>query len=262
MMVVFGHFAFDPDTKELFRGSRWVKLESQAAELLRIVVARRPEAMTKRELLDALWPNSGAPESDLTYYVHSLRRALKDNQDTPRLIVETEVGYAFATLAKDIAPSHGPGTAFLCYRRDDAPAETNRLYDNLAAAYGPTHVFMDTENLHLADDFVDRMKKQILTCRVALVMIGPKWLIQDQEGNPRLYDSGDYVRSEIATALRRKVKVIPVFVRNAQMVSHKALPKDIRRLAHCNGIPLRHDQWEEGLQRLLKDLDPIMVWKS
>ena len=35
-------------------------------------------------------------------------------------------------------------------------------------------------------------------------------------------------------------------------------PNDIRLFARRNGIALRHEQWREGVERLLKELNQVM----
>jgi len=53
---------------------------------------------------------------------------------------------------------------------------------------------------------------------VLLAVIGRRWLIAvEEEGRRRLDHSEDYVRLEIATALKRGIRVIPMLVDGASM---------------------------------------------
>lgn len=71
------------------------------------------------------------------------------------------------------------------------------------------------------------------------------------------------MRAEIATALKQKmISVIPVLVQDASMPVADELPDDIRPLVRRNGIQLRAEQWKEGVERLLKELDTVMPQKK
>jgi hypothetical protein len=151
------------------------------------------------------------------------------------------------------------GTLFICYRRDDTQGEAGRLHDLLTATFGDDSVIMDVESVPLGIDYVDHISQQIGHCAAVVVMIGRQWLtITDKRGCRRLDDREDLVRMEIAAALKQKVPVIPVLVQNAAMPDREDLPDDIRLLARRNGIALRHDQWREGVDRLLKDLKSVI----
>jgi hypothetical protein len=150
-------------------------------------------------------------------------------------------------------------TAFLCYRRDDTQDAAGRLYDSLAAAYGPDNVFMDIDSLPLGVNFVAQIQQQLQDCAAALVMIGRSWTtITNHEGNRRLDDPTDHVRVEVATALRQKIPVIPILVQNASMPREAELPEDIRDLAFYNGIRLSPEFWRAGVEKLIKELDRVM----
>jgi hypothetical protein len=149
---------------------------------------------------------------------------------------------------------------FLCYRRDDTPGEAGRLYDRLIDAFGHDRVFMDIDSVPLGIDFVQHVTEQIAGCRAVIVMIGKRWLtIKDKRRRRRLDNPDDLVRAEVAAALKQKVPVIPVLVQETKMPVAEELPDDIRLLARRNGIALRHDQWRQGVERLLKELNATIA---
>jgi TIR domain len=148
---------------------------------------------------------------------------------------------------------------FLCYRRDDTADAAGRLRDKLAGSYGDDRVFMDIDSVPLGIDFVEHVREQISGCAAVIVMIGRRWLtLKDKRRRRRLDNEDDLVRAEIAAALTQKIPVIPVVVQNASMPIADDLPEDIRLLARRNGIQLRPEQWREGVERLLRELDPVM----
>ena len=64
-----------------------------------------------------------------------------------------------------------------------------------------------------------------------IAVIGKGWLIScDQEGQRRLDNPEDFVRIEIATALKRDIRVIPVLVDGASMPRSRDLPDDLKAL--------------------------------
>jgi TIR domain len=158
-----------------------------------------------------------------------------------------------------------PSQAFvlISYRRRDTAAETARLHDRLAAEYGAERVFLDIHDIPLGIDFVDHVRTVIDRCSAVIVMIGTQWLtITDESGQRRLDDPDDPVRMEVAAALQQKhIGVIPVIVQNASLPSPKDLPADIRLLARRNCIQLQPEQWDEGVERLLRALKPTMIGK-
>ncbi len=74
-------FAFEPfrlpeDVDVLYRNGEAAGLERQAVRVLRYLVANRGRVVTKRELLDELWPDAFTTESVLTRLVSLVRREL------------------------------------------------------------------------------------------------------------------------------------------------------------------------------------------
>jgi DNA-binding XRE family transcriptional regulator len=184
---------------------------------------------------------------------------------SPELVtrVTDALGIRRSTAAVGGGKAHGSKlpakSLFVCYRREDAADAAGRLYDRLVTVYGAEHVFMDIASVPLGIDFVDHVREQIAKCSAVIVMIGKQWLtMKDKKRRRRLDSEDDLVRAEIRAALQQKIPVIPVVVQNAAMPVADDLPDDIRLLARRNGVALRHDQWTDGVGRLLKELDRVM----
>ncbi|MGC2577178.1 MAG: toll/interleukin-1 receptor domain-containing protein, partial [Terrimicrobiaceae bacterium] len=110
------------------------------------------------------------------------------------------------------------GQIFINYRRDDSSASAGRIYDRLNSHFASNHILMDVDNLDPGVDFVDAIEESVGSCDVLIAVIGKHWLISsDEEGRRRLDNPEDFVRIEIATALKRGVRVIPVLVDGALM---------------------------------------------
>ena len=105
----FAEFVFDEGRRELFRGSESVHLEPKAFALLALLLRRRPHAVAKEEIRDALWPGTVVSESSLPGLVGDLRAALGDDSDQPALI-RTLRGYGYAFCGTAL-PHPGPASS-------------------------------------------------------------------------------------------------------------------------------------------------------
>jgi DNA-binding winged helix-turn-helix (wHTH) protein len=102
MRVSFGEFALDRAAHQLFRAGEARHLEPKAFALLDLLLTRRPEAVSKAEIRDHLWPDTFVSESSLTSLVAQLRSTLGDERKRPRFIRTVHgFGYAFAGEARD-----------------------------------------------------------------------------------------------------------------------------------------------------------------
>ena len=105
---------------------------------------------------------------------------------------------------------------FISYRREDSAGWTGRLADRLKERFGPVSIFIDIDTIEPGADFTEALRKAVGSCDVLLAVIGPRWsMVTDKTGKPRLHDSSDWIRVEIAAALTRKIRIIPVLVGGA-----------------------------------------------
>jgi DNA-binding winged helix-turn-helix (wHTH) protein len=97
MRLAFGDYVLDTGTRELRRGGEPVSLSPKAFDLLRHLVERRPNAISKDDLQDHLWPDTHVLEANLANLVADLRAALGDDPRRPRYIRTVHrFGYAFS----------------------------------------------------------------------------------------------------------------------------------------------------------------------
>ena len=105
------------------------------------------------------------------------------------------------------------GQIFISYRRDDEKYAAGRLYDHLSQHFAKNQVFIDVDNLEPGVDFIDAIEASVGSCDALIAVIGKRWLTSsDQKGKRRLDNPEDFVRLEVATALKRNIRVIPVLV--------------------------------------------------
>lgn len=102
MRVEFGEFALDPEARELTRGGRRLPLTPKAFQLLELLVRRRPRALSKAQIHDALWPETHVTEASLARVANEIRSALGDDAREPRY-VRTVYGYGYAFVGQATA---------------------------------------------------------------------------------------------------------------------------------------------------------------
>jgi hypothetical protein len=150
-----------------------------------------------------------------------------------------------------------PTAVFVSYRRTDAPGHAGRLYDRLADRYGEQNVFKDLDSLEPGADFAEVIQTTISRCDVLIAVIGPQWLDAEEGGVRRLDDPLDWVRLEIANALDRRIRVIPVLVNGASMPSEADLPDALRPLARRYAIELNEIVWRSQVAQLVGTVDML-----
>lgn len=150
-------------------------------------------------------------------------------------------------------------SVFVSYRRKDSEGESGRLFDDLTSHFGSESVFMDVSAIEPGRDFRKAIDQSVTTCSVLLAIIGQEWLeLKDATGRRRLEDPNDFVRLELASALRRDIPLIPVLVRGAKMPEIDRLPPDLQELVYRNAVELTHARWKSDVQLLIRALRPYL----
>jgi DNA-binding winged helix-turn-helix (wHTH) protein/TolB-like protein/tetratricopeptide (TPR) repeat protein len=75
-VFAFGPFVLDRDRRLLARDGAVVTVTPKAFDLLVVLVERGGAAVSKDELMTALWPGTAVEESNLTFQISTLRKAL------------------------------------------------------------------------------------------------------------------------------------------------------------------------------------------
>lgn len=144
---------------------------------------------------------------------------------------------------------------FVSYRRTDAPGHAGRLFDHLVDRFGQASVFKDLDSMEPGADFVEVIEETVAACDALIAVIGRDWLAAEQGGSRRLDDPEDWVRLEIANALRRKIRVVPVLVAGASMPSAADLPEDLQALARRHAVELSETAWHAQVNQLIDALE-------
>ncbi len=147
----------------------------------------------------------------------------------------------------------------ISYRREDSIDITGRIFDRLTGRYGREAVFRDIDNIPLGTDFREHLKKVICENDVLIVVIGPDWTGEDQQGDSRILAEKDYVRAEVEVALAHDVPLIPLLVGNANMPEPGALPVSIRAFAYLNAFRVDSGRdFDHHVNGLIRATDNIL----
>lgn len=126
--IRFRSFVLDLCAHRLTRNGREVHIRRQAFELLRILLEHAPQALTKAELRDRLWPDTTVADSGLPRVISDLRTIIGDNGQQRRLIRTIHgVGYAFEATAIDGMPRPSAMQCMLTSRREFSLVEGENI---------------------------------------------------------------------------------------------------------------------------------------
>jgi hypothetical protein len=181
-------------------------------------------------------------------------------QIPPRQTTDVSAAPAVAGAAAGAEPVL-TSAVFFSYRRSAVPDRTGRIHDDLVEAFGAGVVFKDVDNIPLGYDYRVHLAGALATCRVVLVIVGPDWETVTEPGGTsrRLDNPNDYVRMELATALKRQIPIIPVLIDREALPLADALPEDVRDVVFRQAVRIRVDpDFASDFDRLLKGVKAIL----
>jgi formylglycine-generating enzyme required for sulfatase activity len=153
---------------------------------------------------------------------------------------------------------------FISYRRADSQHAVDRLYEALRRHLPKKDIFIDVDTIPKGVDFADHLSRHVSQCETLLAIVGPHWLnMTDETGRRRLDDPDDFVRIEIAAALKRNIPVVPVLLDGTPMPRADQLPPDLRGFERRNAAFLSRDSFRGDMAQLIRDLGlkPTLPWR-
>ncbi|WP_445221483.1 ATP-binding protein [Bradyrhizobium sp. Pa8] len=154
-VIEFGPYRLFPSKRLLLAGQSPVELGSRAFDILNLLLQRRGEVVSRREILDRVWPGLTVDEANLRVQMSDLRRVLRSSgDDVPYIRNVQGRGYVFVAPAAQAvpAPEHG--------------AESGPLMrDGVRLPKRPQHLVGRR-------DAIDALVAQTLACRFVTI-VGP-----------------------------------------------------------------------------------------
>ena len=157
----------------------------------------------------------------------------------------TPVRPAFRTLEFRVEPGPPPPgpeqgrpappsilpTAFVSHRRLESGWLAEYLSDDLPGLLRGSRIVVDVDLIRPGDEWRAVLDRELARSAALLALIGPAWeYLTNHGGQPRIRDAGDVVRYEIATALDKRLLVIPVLWGRTAPPASETLPPELRRL--------------------------------
>lgn len=111
MRLRFGDVTFDRGRRLLFRGAEAVHLSPKAYQLLDLLLSRRPEAVSKADIQEALWPRTFVSETNLPALINEVRQALgQPGRHAAPVRTVHGFGYAFdGSVSEEPEPAPSAG---------------------------------------------------------------------------------------------------------------------------------------------------------
>jgi hypothetical protein len=114
---------------------------------------------------------------------------------------------------------------------------------------------MDIDKIEPGVDFTSAIANSLECCDVMLAIIGPRWLGARNQAGSRIKDEDDWVRLEIATALNRNIRVVPVLVDGGDLPGEDELPADLQPLLKRQAYEISNKRWQYDTEKLIQFLE-------
>lgn len=102
----FAGFRLDAENHSLWRGGELVPIFPKSLEILVLLVRGHGEIVTREQLLETVWRDTFVEESNITYTVSQLRKALGGNGNGQFIQTIPKRGYRFAADIREVTDAH------------------------------------------------------------------------------------------------------------------------------------------------------------
>lgn len=249
---LFGSFRLVPSLGVLVEDGRAVRLGSRALDILTVLVTSAGELVSKRQLMEQVWPDTFVVEANLTVHVTALRRALGEGQDgRPYIVNVPGRGYRFVapveirqgdSQPQPVSPSPS--------RRDNLPNQLTRLIgrsetlealrhrlgaQRLLTVVGPAGIGKTSVALALAERLTEQFEDGVWFVDLAAIGDGAL-LVSALVSVLRPYIQSDATLPALVAALagRRMLVVLD----NCEHVVDAAAEVAVALLRGCRGVTL------------------------
>ena len=151
-------------------------------------------------------------------------------------------------------------SVFISYRRSETGDVVGRLYERLVTHFGSGAVFKDIDAITPGLDFREELTNALRQCRIVIAVIGRDWeQLRNEHNLRRLDDPHDFVVLEIASALTRRIPVIPILVDRTSLPAANLLPDAIAMMRFRQTLLLRPDpDFATDVDRLIQAIETLL----
>jgi serine/threonine protein kinase/tetratricopeptide (TPR) repeat protein len=147
---------------------------------------------------------------------------------------------------------------FISYRHVDSAGHAGHIHEKLATHFGRDRIFMDVDNLPPGMRFDQHIQEVLGSCSVLLAIIGRYWLTLSNDGNGAFDAPQGWMRTELATALKLGVPIVPVLVHGAEMPRAEQLPEELVNLVYWQAVEIRDKNFQYDVEQLIKAINEII----
>jgi predicted ATPase/DNA-binding winged helix-turn-helix (wHTH) protein len=149
----FGPYRLIPSERILLAGQNRVEIGSRAFDILALLLRHRGEVVSRRQILDQVWPNLTIDEANLRVQMSDLRRALSSGDEGSAYIKNVQGrGYVFVAPVDCVSPSKQSAVSTTIHYKGRPLSQPRRPVGR--------------------DDALHALGSQILTCRF-ITIVGP-----------------------------------------------------------------------------------------
>ncbi len=162
-------------------------------------------------------------------------------------------------------PFPAPVTIFISYRRvDNARGVVTRLHTSLKARLPEARVFLDVADPDPESDVAKRLNGALSLSPILLAVVGADWCGNRVGRQPRIFDTGDFVRYEVANAGQRwpRVRVVVVLLDGANLPPAGELPEDIQYIASVPSERLDLTDFDRAVARIAEIIERLETQHS
>ncbi|MFG2881004.1 toll/interleukin-1 receptor domain-containing protein [Streptomyces sp. NPDC048297] len=135
---------------------------------------------------------------------------------------------------------------FINYRSGDGDQAAATIQGALSTRFGTERIYYASKSIPPGTPFDGHLIQGVRRSGVLLALIGPGWI-----GHRRLGDADDWVSREIQEAFLCDIRVIPVLLgRTTERPTREQLPRNLAKLADCQGLRYDHRNNENDLKQI------------
>jgi DNA-binding winged helix-turn-helix (wHTH) protein len=229
---VFARLVLDTGARLLLRKGRPVSLSTKAVEVLIQLVAHRPRAVRKEELLSAVWPNRFIEENHLSHLVTELRAALGVTLGRRAIRTVHGVGFAFALPAEARLAPAAPQSECLWLLSWVAGSRPSRSGDADVWSGGTIDLALGTYTIGRATDCTPMLTSRTVSSRHARLHVERHALsVEDLGSKNGTYLDGRQItaRAKVAEGSVLTVGAVDLRFRRPTADATETLRRGVRR---------------------------------